>query len=230
MDTISTNLPKVTRLLPIKRTRKSLQHGLKILQNYMLYLSKIRNGNRFSRVIRHIFEHKQINIKRILGTNLALFVILSSALPSQLDFEAFAEEPETILSSSEDMISTEISIREPLKTVIINQNYSFFHPGVDFEGLTGDKVNPIMDGVIEEVQYSRYAYGNAIVVDHENGYKSLYAHLSKILVEKGQKVKASQIIGEVGSTGRSTGDHLHLEIIEGERRINPMTILSQLSL
>ncbi|MCK5740440.1 M23 family metallopeptidase [bacterium] len=98
------------------------------------------------------------------------------------------------------------------------------HTGVDISAEIGTKVVASANGVVDRV-VSRYrtnqGYGKLVVVDHGNGYKTAYAHLNKILVMKGQKVKRWQVIGEVGNTGRSTGPHLHYEVIHNDRKINP---------
>lgn len=95
-----------------------------------------------------------------------------------------------------------------------------FHGGIDFRGKTGDEVVTTADGVVEKAKHEK-GYGKHVVIRHKKGYKTLYGHLSKISVTRGQKVVAGEKIGEVGSTGRSTGPHLHYEIIRHGRRINP---------
>lgn len=95
-----------------------------------------------------------------------------------------------------------------------------FHGGMDFRGTTGDSVIATADGVVEKARWVG-GYGKSVIISHENGYKTLYAHLSKINVEKGQKVGFGDVIGEVGSTGRSTGPHLHYEVIKSGKRLNP---------
>jgi len=95
-----------------------------------------------------------------------------------------------------------------------------FHPGIDFKGETGDPVYATGDGVINRCDW--YAgYGNAVVIDHKSGYQSLFGHLSRVNVYQGQNVKAGDLIGFVGSTGRSTGSHLHYEIRKNGDDINP---------
>ncbi len=95
-----------------------------------------------------------------------------------------------------------------------------FHGGVDFRGKTGDGVVTTADGVVEKAKYVK-GYGKHVIIKHKRGYKTLYGHLSRIEVIKGQKVVAGEKIGEIGSTGRSTGPHLHYEVIRYGRRINP---------
>jgi len=96
-----------------------------------------------------------------------------------------------------------------------------FHQGIDFKGRTGDKVRATAAGTVKRSSYSK-SWGNLVVIDHHNGYETLFAHLHKRLVKKGEKVERGKVIGLVGSTGRSTGSHLHYEIHHNGKHINPM--------
>jgi len=184
-------------------------------------LRKVRRGNKISRFFRHVAEHSKF--KRILGTNLAIALMASSIVPTTAEFTDDAET--SVISAEITNFKTERSVHRPADTTKISQGYSFFHPGVDYDGVTGEAVYAIMKGEVQEVQYSRYSYGNAVVINHGEGVQSLYAHLSKINTEKGDLVAAGDKIGEMGSTGRSTGDHLHLEIHFDGKTINPESIL-----
>ena len=96
-----------------------------------------------------------------------------------------------------------------------------FHTGVDFRGNIGDTIRSTANGVVEFVG-RKGGYGKTIVLLHENDLRTLYAHLSSIDVVIGQEVSAGEFIGRLGNTGRSTGAHLHYEIIASDgRRINP---------
>ena len=97
-----------------------------------------------------------------------------------------------------------------------------FHEGIDFAAPRGTEVYSSGDGVVVQNTRSNYGYGNIIKIDHGYGYETVYAHLYKSLVKKGQKVKRGQSIGAVGSTGLSTGPHLHYEVRKNERRVNPI--------
>ena len=123
------------------------------------------------------------------------------------------------------VFTTERSVRYPVESVQITQGYKIYHPGLDFEGETGDSVYPVMLGVVEDISHSRLGYGNALIINHGGEITSLYAHLSKIEVEIDQNISTDTIIGEVGSSGTSSGDHLHLEIRENGKPINPYSIL-----
>ncbi|MFC5048536.1 M23 family metallopeptidase [Aquimarina hainanensis] len=96
-----------------------------------------------------------------------------------------------------------------------------FHYGMDFSANTGTPVYASGNGVVTRADSNSSGYGKHIRIDHGFNYVSLYAHLSKYNVEKGQKVKRGDIIGFVGSTGRSVAPHLHYEIFKGKERINP---------
>ncbi len=96
-----------------------------------------------------------------------------------------------------------------------------FHEGIDFKGDTGDKVRSTGDAIVKSAGY-KSGYGNCIVLVHGNGYETMYAHLSKKLVARGDQIKRGQVIGLVGSTGRSTGSHLHYEVRHWGKAINPL--------
>ncbi|WP_106792031.1 M23 family metallopeptidase [Aquimarina sp. Aq78] len=96
-----------------------------------------------------------------------------------------------------------------------------FHYGMDFSANTGTPVYASGNGVVTRADANSSGYGKHIRIDHGFNYVSLYAHLSKYNVEKGQKVKRGDVIGYVGSTGRSVAPHLHYEIFKDGERINP---------
>lgn len=100
-----------------------------------------------------------------------------------------------------------------------------FHRGIDIGAPYGRRVSAAADGVISKVSRS-YSYGRYIIVDHAQGYSTLYAHLSKQLVATGQKVDQGQAIGEVGSTGVSTGPHLHFEVRRAGQSLNPSSFVT----
>lgn len=86
------------------------------------------------------------------------------------------------------------------------------HNGIDLPLKIGDSVKVAFDGVVRKVAYDRGGYGNVIVVRHPNGLESYYGHLSKTIAKENEIVKAGEVIGLGGSTGRSTGPHLHFEV------------------
>lgn len=108
----------------------------------------------------------------------------------------------------------------------ITQNFVWYHPGLDVanhaapEVLAADSGRVVVAGWVDN-----YGYGNRVVIDHGNGYKTLYAHLQKIYVVVGQTVARGNAVGQMGSTGRSTGTHLHFEVSVNGSKINPLSVL-----
>ncbi len=113
----------------------------------------------------------------------------------------------------------------PLTRTPITSGFTFrwgrWHFGVDLDLNTGDSVRAAFDGVIRISKYDGGGYGNYLLVRHFNGIETLYGHLSKALLPVGTFVKAGQVIGLGGSTGRSTGSHLHFEVRYEGNPINP---------
>ena len=97
-----------------------------------------------------------------------------------------------------------------------------FHYGMDFTAKRGTPVYATGNGIVKRADNRSSGYGRHIRIDHGFGYVSLYAHLTKYNVRRGQKVKRGDIIGYVGNTGRSAGPHLHYEILKDKKKINPL--------
>jgi murein DD-endopeptidase MepM/ murein hydrolase activator NlpD len=106
-----------------------------------------------------------------------------------------------------------------------NSEHAEFHPGIDFQGRRGDEVKCTASG---KVVFAGWAggYGNCVRIQHINDLETLYGHLSKIDVKVGQKVTVGDDIGKVGSTGHSTGTHLHYEVRKNGKPINPVKFLT----
>lgn len=98
-----------------------------------------------------------------------------------------------------------------------------FHFGIDFSADAKTPIHCTANGVVEKIQRKRYGYGNNIIINHGDGYKTRYAHLNEIFVNEGDTIKLDEIIGNVGSTGMSTGNHLHYEVIFNDKPINPLS-------
>lgn len=97
-----------------------------------------------------------------------------------------------------------------------------FHWGVDMTANVGAKIYAPGDGVVEETGYDPHGYGRTLIINHGYGFETLYGHLSRFNVKKGEKVKRGDVIGFVGNTGLSSGPHLHYEIIKNGKKINPL--------
>ncbi len=127
-----------------------------------------------------------------------------------------------------------IPVGTPLKGKI-NSNFGYrkdpfkskagFHSGIDIDANYGQPIVATADGVITEASWQS-SYGKTVIIKHKDNYETLFGHLSKFEVKEGQEVKVGDVIGKAGSTGRSTGTHLHYEIIKDGKRVNPKTFLS----
>lgn len=106
--------------------------------------------------------------------------------------------------------------------------YSAFHPAIDIATGLGMPIKPIASGTVIEQGYNFWGLGLTVTIDHGNGYQSIYAHMGKIYVQKGQSVSATDFIGEVGLTGHTTGPHTHLEISKDNSKINPIAVLPEI--
>ncbi|OGM28602.1 hypothetical protein A2801_01815 [Candidatus Woesebacteria bacterium RIFCSPHIGHO2_01_FULL_41_10] len=221
MRRLTTVLPQIVRL-EIANWRREIR-GLHTIIPNINEIKRARAGNKVSLFFRHIFEHK--HTRKILGSNLAFLIIASSLVPSTQAFEPTEGENTVVVHSDSVPLTTQTNVRFPTKSVRITQGFTFFHSGIDLDGITGEPVTAILPGRVMQVQYSRFAYGNAILLDHGAGITSLYAHLSRIMVAEGQEVGQFTKIGEIGSTGQSSGDHLHLEIRDNGVPVNPLKIL-----
>ncbi len=99
------------------------------------------------------------------------------------------------------------------------------HTGLDFAMKVGNPVYATGDGVVESVKFEFFGYGNSITIDHGFGYKTIYAHLNSVKVIEGMKVKRGDCIAESGKSGRSSGPHLHYEVVYKGQKVNPANYL-----
>jgi murein DD-endopeptidase MepM/ murein hydrolase activator NlpD len=125
----------------------------------------------------------------------------------------------------------------PLDSISHNSNFGYrtdpitgetkYHSGIDLAGNLGQNIYATEDGICS-VSYDEEGYGNYVTIKHNDVYSTLYAHCSEILVSNGQAVKAGDIIARVGSTGRSTGPHLHFEYRQYGTPIDPVAYINQI--
>ena len=109
---------------------------------------------------------------------------------------------------------------------ILNGKPKWPHYGIDFAAKEGTKIKAMLDGTATMVEPDLFYTGGTLIFDHGHGISTLYMHMQKIYVKKGQKVKQGEIIGTVGSTGRSTGAHLDVRLNWFGTRLDPMTVLN----
>jgi len=127
-----------------------------------------------------------------------------------------------------DLIDSSCGYIHPIKG-FINSKYGWrrsrWHKGIDIDLETGDPVFAAFDGVVRIQRYNRGGFGNYVMIRHYNGLETLYGHLSKSLVKINQSVRAGEIIGYGGSTGRSSGPHLHFEVRLMGQAFDPARII-----
>ena len=108
---------------------------------------------------------------------------------------------------------------------ILNGKPKWPHYGIDFAADEGTEIKAMLDGIVTLAEPDLFYTGGTLIFDHGHGISTLYMHMEKILVDKGQKVKQGDIIGTVGSTGRSTGAHLDIRLNWFQTRLDPATVL-----
>jgi len=109
---------------------------------------------------------------------------------------------------------------------ILNGKPKWPHYGLDFAAEEGTKIRAMLDGIVTLAESDLFYTGGTLIFDHGHGISTLYMHMEKILVKKGQKIKQSDIIGTVGSTGRATGAHLDVRLNWFQTRLDPATVLN----
>lgn len=138
---------------------------------------------------------------------------------SQMEKDAkYIKEKFSIIKPTEGFVSSEFGEREQTSPVVTE-----VHKGIDIGANTGTKIVAAMDGVVD-IATTSSSYGNYIQITNKD-VTTIYAHCNKLYVEAGKKVKKGQKIAEVGSTGASTGPHLHFEIKVSNRHINPRLVI-----
>jgi len=223
MQKINLELPKYRLQLHVKlvKRRKPLL-AEPILPTRAIINRKYRTGTFTGRLIRYFADHK--SIRKILATGFVFIAVLAGFVPQNSNLQVQADE--TIIEPQTTLI-TQKGMQYPVASVKINQGYRFFHPAIDLGGKKGTPIKPIMPGVVAYAGWVYSGYGNLVIINHQNGFDSYYAHLSKIEVITGQAVDMNTEIGKMGATGRSTGPHLHLEIHQNGVSVNPLTVLSR---
>lgn len=159
--------------------------------------------------------------------------------PSKKLLERIKREAKLIratLSRYTPKLFTESKMLKPLKHLrvstpfgakrIINGKKKTYHWGTDFRAKAGTPIHAVLSGKVVLAR-NLYYTGNTVIINHGLGLYTLYAHMSKIKVKEGQFVKGGKTIGYVGSTGRSTGPHLHFGVYVNDTRVDPMLALKK---
>lgn len=226
-----------------KSKEEILDHICSQIENEMLH------GSSFKSAFDKIFNPKQIdelilldkrlqriqtpannylNYSLIAGITLSVFFLffsfyknpLQSAEPVQEKFSPQSQDNQTPSLwpvKSNLQVSSEFGMRmHPIK------KKRAFHFGIDIPAKHGEPVLATADGKVIEIGYQAKGYGNYIIIEHNSSLRSFYSQLSKVTISKGDTVKKGQNIGQVGSSGLSTNPHLHFEIINDGKKVDPL--------
>lgn len=194
---------------------------------------KVKKGDSLARIAKlyGVKPEAIVSFNKVDDAHLAVGAILivpggkqvrTAALPSsQLAAPGIARgrylggtPPPSLLNAGEGMIW-------PTAVHYISQYFKLHHPGIDIAGPVGTPIYAADNGTVVAAGWNNGGYGNMILIDHNNGFMTRYGHSSQLLVEVSEHVSKGQVISLMGSTGRSTGSHLHFEVIAGGVRVNP---------
>ncbi len=212
---------------------------LKILIFFLLFIIFFFTGfsiwmvGNFARM--KMLEYQANKVKRQeekikeLESKLKKFVLFAKKMENllkpaekKIEFESIRDIPnkETEIIKNEQEFSNTFLFELPLKGIISNF-YSVLHPGIDIVSPSGSPIRAPLDGIVKEKGVDEN-FGLYLWIEHKGGIKTFYAHLKEINVRKGEWVKKGEIIARVGSSGKSTGPHLHFEIWKEGFPVNPL--------
>lgn len=207
-------------------------------------LYKIQRGDTLGRIA----QKYSIDMDAIIGTNklagidttlsLGQIILLPNAVRPEVIQETQPRTRQTLLGRIKDIFVPSQKPATPKNQTIrgrsgfiwptsasrVTQYFSWRHPGVDIAGPISNDIYAAAGGTVIFSGWQR-GYGNTILVDHGEGHKTRYAHASKLFVSTGEAVARGDVIAKVGSTGRSTGPHLHFEVWSGKSRVNPFSLI-----
>jgi murein DD-endopeptidase MepM/ murein hydrolase activator NlpD len=176
-------------------------------------------------------------VERILAVTVAILLCLigyqtvyNKSLTQQINERESLNDSLLLVIDTYDSIQADLCevfdnlpVKNPLKTVIIDDDFGWrrdpitkkgkFHRGLDLKGSYRDTVYATGNGRVIKASW-KMGYGRCVVIQHADEFRSLYAHLSKIFVSAEDTIKVGEPIGRVGSSGRSTGSHLHYEVLQ----------------
>lgn len=200
----------------------ALMFPYQVLKVFMPKRKPGRPGsNPVSKWFRKAFEHKQT--RKFMGASLAVIIMFSGVMSNTLAATELESEA-TLINTPSAEVLTETNLEKPFEGVVA-QRYHGFHRAIDILSPVGTVIRPIARGRVIEVSFNRLGWGHTVVIDHGEGLKSRYAHLKEIKVIKGEEIEKDFGLGTVGMTGWTTGPHLHLEIYQNGRAIDPLTVL-----
>ena len=205
--------------------------GLGRDRKYDVVINIEKNGEN-EKIVKKVLKRKY-NIQRIDGLD------EKKVTPPEEVYERIKSDNKLIASAraiNSDLVFFKNKFDLPLKNAIITGVYGsqrilngkpkWPHYGLDFAAEEGTEIKAMLDGVVTLAEQDLYYTGGTLIFDHGHGISTLYMHMQKLFVKKGQKVKQGEIIGTVGSTGRSTGAHLDIRLNWFNVRLDPAIVLN----
>ena len=205
--------------------------GLGRDRKYDVVINIEKNGAK-EKIVKKVLKRKY-NIQRIDGLD------EKKVTPPEEVYERIKSDNKLIASArttNSDLVFFKNKFALPLKNAIITGVYGsqrilngkpkWPHYGLDFAAEEGTEIKAMLDGVVTLAEPDLYYTGGTLIFDHGHGVSTLYMHMEKLFVKKGQKVKQGEIIGTVGSTGRATGAHLDVRLNWFDVRLDPAIVLN----
>ena len=199
-------------------------------RKFDLVITKVQNGKK-EKIIKKVLKRKY-NIQRIDGLE------ESKVTPPESVYKRIKEENNKIGEAraiNSDLLFFKNQFIMPVEGIIsgvygsqriLNGKPKWPHYGIDIAAKKGTKIKSSASGIVTMAEDDLYYTGGTIIMDHGHGISTIYSHLENLLVSKGDKINQGDIIGSVGSTGRSTGPHLDFRINWFQTRLDPMSVLN----
>jgi murein DD-endopeptidase MepM/ murein hydrolase activator NlpD len=209
-------------------------HGAKLTPNMQHIVKRVerqvkralgQGSNPVSAVLRTVFDKAQA--RNFIGSQIiAMSLVFSASVLPIHAFDYATSRPQYVDGTVFVPTTTEASYAFPvLRPLGVSQGYGRFHPAVDIRAPRGSEVVAIADGVVIETKDLRSGYGKYVRTLHEGEVVALSAHLDTVSVSSGEKISKGQQLGTVGMTGRTTGPHLHFELSQSGRYVDPMSLM-----
>lgn len=208
------------KILPVDGVRHQVQRGETIYSIAKKYYGS--EGSQTQAIVDYPFNEFLNDETFELATG--QWLLIPDGVPPAAPTQTQVSRPRVVLTPDAGSVSATGTFIWPAAGGI-TQGYRFYHKGIDIANRGGGAILAADSGVVVAAGWDASGYGNRILVDHGNGTITLYAHLSVLQVVPGQRVNRGDVMGQMGSTGRSTGVHLHFEIRQGGVFLNPLSSL-----
>lgn len=203
---------------------EELGHTITMKQLIETLTKPYYGSNQISRALRSWIDG--IPFRQLIGLHLAGLTFVTAVIAPRVgELDALMKVMEENAQTTVEAAPIQATRRWPISSFSLSQRFSISHPGIDLTAAYGTDVYPTENGVVSWVTNSAWGYGKHLLIEHEQGIKSLYAHLSTLNVADQQPVTTETKIGQIGSSGWSTGSHLHLEIYQDGTPVNPLEVL-----